>query len=52
VLVPTPVTLAQEVAEAPEVAPDLGAAVDLLLDGRPSSPPAAIPVRVAAEAVA
>lgn len=33
VLVPTPVTLPQEVAAAPEVAPDLDAAVSLLLDG-------------------
>ncbi len=31
ILVPTAVTRAEEVAEAPEVAPDLGAAVDLLL---------------------
>jgi histidinol-phosphate phosphatase family protein len=34
VLVPTPRTLPEEVADAPEVAPDLAAAVDLLLDGR------------------
>ena len=32
VLVPTPVTRGEEVARAPEVAPDLGAAVDLLLE--------------------
>ena len=36
VLVPTPATRAEEVAGAPEVAPDLGAAVDLLLG--PSRP--------------
>ncbi|GAB3134514.1 D-glycero-alpha-D-manno-heptose-1,7-bisphosphate 7-phosphatase [Microbispora hainanensis] len=35
VLVPTPVTLAEEVAAAPEVAPDLAAAVDLVLGGIP-----------------
>jgi D-glycero-D-manno-heptose 1,7-bisphosphate phosphatase len=34
VLVPTPVTRAEEVTAAPEVAPDLGAAVELLLGGR------------------
>lgn len=33
VLVPTAVTLPEEIAAAPEVAPDLGAAVDLLLGG-------------------
>ena len=33
VLVPTPVTLPDEVAAAPLVAPDLGAAVDLVLGG-------------------
>ncbi len=33
VLVPTPVTRDEEVARAPEVARDLGAAVDLLLEG-------------------
>ncbi|GAA0389425.1 hypothetical protein GCM10009530_45660 [Microbispora corallina] len=33
ILVPTPVTLPEEVAAAPEVAPDLGAAVDMVLDG-------------------
>ncbi|MDP9399815.1 MAG: haloacid dehalogenase, partial [Actinomycetota bacterium] len=32
-LVPTPVTRDEEVARAPEVARDLGAAVDLLLEG-------------------
>jgi HAD superfamily hydrolase (TIGR01662 family) len=38
VLVPTPATRAEEVAGAPEVASDLGAAVDLLLGpGRPGS---------------
>lgn len=36
VLVPTPVTRPAEVAAAPEVAADLGAAVDLLLSGVPS----------------
>ncbi|MEU8175884.1 HAD family hydrolase [Microbispora hainanensis] len=35
VLVPTPVTLAEEVTAAPEVAPDLAAAVDLVLGGIP-----------------
>ena len=35
ILVPTPVTRADEVAAAPEVAPTLEAAVDLLLDARP-----------------
>jgi D-glycero-D-manno-heptose 1,7-bisphosphate phosphatase len=35
VLVPTPVTRREEVEEAPEVAPDLLAAVDLLLRGAP-----------------
>lgn len=35
VLVPTPVTRAAEIERAPEVAVDLGAAVDLLLGGRP-----------------
>jgi histidinol-phosphate phosphatase family protein len=34
VLVPTAATRPEEVAAAPEVAPDLGAAVDLLLGGR------------------
>jgi beta-phosphoglucomutase-like phosphatase (HAD superfamily) len=34
VLVPTPVTLAAEIAAAPAVAADLGRAVDLLLEGR------------------
>lgn len=33
ILVPTPVTLPEEVAAAPEVAPDLVAAVDLVLPG-------------------
>ncbi|MGW5265984.1 D-glycero-alpha-D-manno-heptose-1,7-bisphosphate 7-phosphatase [Microbispora sp. NPDC004025] len=33
ILVPTPVTLAEEVAAAPEVAPDLAAAIDLVLAG-------------------
>jgi histidinol-phosphate phosphatase family protein len=36
VLVPTPRTRADEIAAAPEVAPDLGAAVDLLLRGGPA----------------
>jgi phosphoglycolate phosphatase-like HAD superfamily hydrolase len=35
VLVPTPRTLAAEVRAAPEVAPDLEAAVDRLLGARP-----------------
>ena len=34
VLVPTPVTRAEEIRAAPEVAPDLGSAVDLLIGGR------------------
>jgi histidinol-phosphate phosphatase family protein len=34
VLVPTPRTRREEVAAAPDVAPDLASAVDLLLDGR------------------
>jgi hypothetical protein len=34
VLVPTPATRTEEVLAAPEVAPTLGAAVDLLLGGR------------------
>lgn len=33
ILVPTPVTLAEEVAAAPEVASDLAAAIDLVLGG-------------------
>ncbi|MEN3539084.1 HAD family hydrolase [Microbispora sp. ZYX-F-249] len=33
VLVPTPVTLPEEVSAAPEVAPDLAAAIDLVLAG-------------------
>jgi histidinol-phosphate phosphatase family protein len=46
VLVPTERTRPEEVAEAAEVAPDLAAAVDLLLDGRlPGAPP---PVALAA----
>jgi D-glycero-D-manno-heptose 1,7-bisphosphate phosphatase len=40
VLVPTPETAAAEVAAAPELAPDLAAAVDLLLDGRAPGAPA------------
>jgi phosphoglycolate phosphatase-like HAD superfamily hydrolase len=35
VLVPTPATRAEEVAAAPLVAPDLCAALDLVLAGRP-----------------
>ena len=35
VLVPTPVTRREEIAAAPEVVRDIGAAVDLLLGGRP-----------------
>ncbi len=38
VLVPTPVTLEHEVRRAPEVAPTVGAAVDLLLAGGPAGP--------------
>jgi len=45
VLVPTPVTRDEEVLAAPERAPDLGAAVDLLL-GTPGPPPPAAPSRV------
>jgi beta-phosphoglucomutase-like phosphatase (HAD superfamily) len=37
VLVPTPQTRAEEVADAPEVAPDLLAAVELLLAARSAS---------------
>jgi len=44
VLVPTRRTRREEVAAAPEVAPDLASAVDLLLDGRRPSEPA--PIRV------
>jgi histidinol-phosphate phosphatase family protein len=36
ILVPTPATRPEEVAAAPELAPDLGAAVDLLLGGGPA----------------
>jgi histidinol-phosphate phosphatase family protein len=39
VLVPTPVTRPEEIAAAGEVVPDLAAAVDLLLDGRPVGAP-------------
>jgi len=39
VLVPTSRTLPEEIADAPEVAADLAAAVDLLLDGRPPGVP-------------
>jgi D-glycero-D-manno-heptose 1,7-bisphosphate phosphatase len=41
VLVPTAVTRQEEVAAAPEVAPDLGAAVDLVLAARSASAPGA-----------
>ena len=41
VLVPTAVTRQDEVAVAPEVAPDLGAAVDLVLAARSASAPGA-----------
>jgi beta-phosphoglucomutase-like phosphatase (HAD superfamily) len=44
VLVPTPRTRREEIAAADEVAPDLGAAVDLLLDGRPPGAPEPAPV--------
>jgi histidinol-phosphate phosphatase family protein len=52
VLVPTPRTRREEVAEAPEVAPDLLAAVALLIDGvRPGSPePAPLGAREGASA--
>jgi D-glycero-D-manno-heptose 1,7-bisphosphate phosphatase len=40
-LVPTAVTRQEEVAAAPEVAPDLGAAVDLVLAARSASAPGA-----------
>jgi histidinol-phosphate phosphatase family protein len=60
VLVPTERTRPEEVADAAEVAPDLAAAVDLLIDGRlpgvpppvPLAPPrrAAVPVRLEAAA--
>jgi D-glycero-D-manno-heptose 1,7-bisphosphate phosphatase len=36
ILVPTAATRPEEVAAAPELAPDLGAAVDLLLGGAPA----------------
>jgi histidinol-phosphate phosphatase family protein len=36
ILVPTPLTRPDEVAAAPELAPDLGAAVDMLLGGVPA----------------
>jgi histidinol-phosphate phosphatase family protein len=39
VLVPTPRTRRTEILAAPEVAPDLGRAVDLLLGGRPCESP-------------
>jgi len=41
VLVPTTVTRPEEVDDAPEVADDLAAAVDLVLDVRPAPPPGA-----------
>jgi histidinol-phosphate phosphatase family protein len=44
VLVPTPRTLPEEIAAADEVAPDLAAALDLLLDGRPVGEPGAVPL--------
>jgi histidinol-phosphate phosphatase family protein len=45
VLVPTVATLPEEIAEADEVVPDLAAAVDLLLDGRPAGRPEPEPLR-------
>jgi histidinol-phosphate phosphatase family protein len=44
VLVPTARTLPEEVAGAAEVAPDLAAAVELLLDGRPPGVAAPVPL--------
>jgi HAD superfamily hydrolase (TIGR01662 family) len=44
ILVPTARTRPEEVAAAPEVAPDLAAAVDLLLDGRRPGDPAPVPL--------
>jgi histidinol-phosphate phosphatase family protein len=44
VLVPTPVTRPEEIAVADEVVPDLAAAVDLLLDGRPAGVPGPVPL--------
>ena len=44
VLVPTPRTRRDEVAAAPDVAPDLASAVDLLLDGRRPGEPDPIPL--------
>jgi histidinol-phosphate phosphatase family protein len=43
VLVPSPRTRPEEVAAAPEVVPDLAAAVDLLLDGRLPEPVRLVP---------
>ena len=40
VLVPTPSTRPEEIAEAPELAPDLMSAVALLVDGRDPAAPA------------
>jgi histidinol-phosphate phosphatase family protein len=50
VLVPTARTRPEEVAEAAEVAPDLAAAIDLLLDGRPPGMPAPVPLAPVREA--
>jgi hypothetical protein len=44
VLVPTPRTRPEEIAAAAEVAPDLAAAVDLLLDGRRPGTPGPVPL--------
>jgi D-glycero-D-manno-heptose 1,7-bisphosphate phosphatase len=44
VLVPTPRTRRAEIAAAPEVAPDLASAIDLLLDGRRPGDPAPVPI--------
>jgi histidinol-phosphate phosphatase family protein len=52
VLVPTPATRPEEVAAAPEVAPDLEAAVDLVLGARPGPGAAAPPGRTDTAATA
>jgi hypothetical protein len=46
VLVPTERTRLEEVAAAPDVARDLAAAVDLLLDGRHETDPRPVPIGV------
>jgi D-glycero-D-manno-heptose 1,7-bisphosphate phosphatase len=52
VLVPTPLTRPEEIAAAPEVAPDLAAAVDLLLEGRVPGVPGPVPLAPARRAAA